>query len=206
MAYYHHCGAYDLGDKTPVVRIAIQSSLILISLVATFKGYGLLESGANMAEMLLFPFTAAGRTSGGALVIGGPFLVLFIAASALLFVGVPLVASTLAACLGGWGLRQSNRSIRWRPVWPSPALAGACATALVLGVIQRNVIPVDRPQMKPKTPAGLLACLAGANSAVSVFVGTLVLRGMTARSSSNPNPKSIPPMPPNGLLRQSSAN
>src|SRR5215468_6612401 len=116
---------------TPFVRIAIQSLLILISLVATLRGYGSLESGANMAEMLLVPFTPAGRTSGGALVFGGPFLVLFIGASAVMFVGVPLVASTLAACLGGWGLRQSNRSISRRSAWISSVLAGACATALV---------------------------------------------------------------------------
>jgi hypothetical protein len=167
------------------VSIAIQSSLILISLVATLKGYGLLEAGANMAEMLLVPFTPAGRTSGGALMFGGPFLVLFI-------VGVPLVASTLAARVGGWGLRQSNRSISRRSGWISSALAGGCATALVIGVIQRNIIPVDRPQMKPKTPAGLLACLSGANAALCVLLGTLVLRRMKARSSSNPSPKSIP--------------
>src|SRR5262245_65821782 len=123
--------------------------------------------------MLLVPFTPAGRTSGGALVFGGPFLVLFIGASAVMFVAVPLAASTLAAGLGGWGLSQSNRSISRRWGWISPLLAGACATALVLGVIQRNVIPVDRPQMKPKTPAGLLACLAGANATLSVLVGTL---------------------------------
>src|SRR5262245_4294711 len=145
-----------------------------------------------MAEMLLLPFTAAGRTSGGALVFGGPFLVLFIGASVVMFAVVPLVATARAGCLGGWGLRQSNRSISRRAGWISSALAGACATALVFGVIQRNVIPVDRPQMKPKTPAGLLACLAGANSALSVLVGTLLLRGMSARSSSNPRPKSIP--------------
>jgi len=109
-----------------------------------------------------------------------------------MFVGVPLAASTLAACLGGWGLRQSNRSISRRSGWISSALAGACATALVLGVIQRNLIPADRPQMKPKTPAPLLACLAGANASLTVLVGSLVLRGMTARLSSNPSPKSTP--------------
>src|SRR5262245_45671529 len=51
----------------------------------------MLESGANMAEMLLVPFTAADRTSGGALVFGGPFLILFIGANAVMFVGVSLV-------------------------------------------------------------------------------------------------------------------
>src|SRR5262249_12543059 len=97
-----------------------------------------------MAEMLFVPFTPAGRTAGGVFVFGGPFLVLFIGASVVMFVGVPLVATTLAGCLGGWGLRQSNRSISRRTGWISSALAGACATALVLGVLQRNVIPGDR--------------------------------------------------------------
>ena len=174
------------------MKIAIQSLLILISLVATLRGYGCLESGANMVEMLLVPFTPAGRTSGGALVFGGPFLVLFIGASVLMFVGVPLVATAVAGCLGGWGLRQSNRSVSRRSVWICSALACACATALVLGVIQRNVIPVDRPQTKPKTPAGLLAGLAGANAALSVLLGTLLLRGMSVRASSKPSPRFIP--------------
>lgn len=180
-------------QKTPLVRITIQSSLILISLIATVTGYGVLESGANMVEILLSPFTSADPSAGGALWLGGPFLVLFIGASAVKFVGVPLVVSTLAAGLGGWGLRQSKGSISSRLRWICSALAAACATALVLGVLQRDVIPVDRPQMKPKTPAGLLACLAGANAALSVFVGTFVLRRMTAHVSLNPTPKSIPP-------------
>jgi hypothetical protein len=167
--------------------------LILISLVATLTGYGVLESGANMVEMLLSPFTSADPSSGGALWLGGPFLVLFIGVGVVRFVGVPLVASSLAACLGGWGLRRSKRLISRRSGWVCSVLAAACATALVLGVIQRDVIPVDRPQMKPKTPAGLLACVAGANAALSVSVGILVLRRITDRLSSNPNPKSIPP-------------
>src|SRR5215472_9829969 len=68
-------------QRTLLMKIAIQALLILISLVATLRGYGCLESGANMVEMLLVPFTPAGRTSGAALVFGGPFLVLFIGAS-----------------------------------------------------------------------------------------------------------------------------
>jgi hypothetical protein len=179
-------------QQASLVRITIQSSLILISLLATLTGYGLLESGANMVEMLLSPFTSADPSAGGALWLGGPFLVLFIGVGAVMFVGVPLAASTLAACLGGWGLRQSNRSISSRSGWVCSGLAAACVTAFVLGVLQRDVIPTDRPQIRPKTPAGLLACLAGANAALTVFVGTLVLRRMTARVSSNPTLKSIP--------------
>jgi len=167
------------------VRITILSSLILISLIATATGYGVLESGANMVEMLLSPFTSADPSAGGALWLGSPFLILFILAGAVRFIGVPLVASALAAFLGGWCLRQSKHSISSRTGWICSALAAACALALVLVVIQPDVLPLDRPQIRPKIPAVLLACLAGANAAWSGFIGTLVLRRMTACVTSN---------------------
>ncbi len=144
-----------------------------------------------MLEMLLEPFFTADPTDGGALWLGGPFLVLFLIAGALWFIGVPLAASAVAGCLGGWGLRQSKRSISKRTGWICSALAAVCATAMVVGLIQPDVFPTDRPRMKPKTPPSVLAALAGANAALCVFVGTVVLRRMTFRVALRPPPLPI---------------
>jgi hypothetical protein len=170
------------------VRTTILSLLILISLAATVQAYSFIESAANMIEMLLSPFFTSDPTDGGAHWLGGPFLVLFIIVGAARFIGVPLVASAVAGGLGGWGLRQSKRSLSRRAGWICSAFAAVCATALVIAIIQPDVFVTDRPRMKPKTPRSILAGLAGANAALCVFVGTVVLRRAALRGPSRPPP------------------
>src|SRR5262245_30877372 len=122
----------------------------MIPVVATAALYGWLESCANMIDMLLLPLTPAGRTAGGALAFGAPFLVLFIALGAAVFIFVPLVASIIAACLGGWGLRQSGRSVSSRAALLTISLATFYTIALVLVASERDWLP-DRPANRPKT-------------------------------------------------------
>ena len=175
------------------MKTTILFLLVLIPLAATAALYDTLESCANMVEILLLPFTAEGKTAAGALVFGGPFLILFIAVFVAEFIAVPLAASALAACLGGWGLRQSGRSVSERSALFSIALAAAFTIAFVLVASQRDgLIPLSRPPKKPKTPAAVLACLAGGNAALSLFVATRILRRIT----SNRQPPPIPELHP----------
>jgi hypothetical protein len=174
------------------VKVTILSLLTLIPLVAIAAVYDALESGANLIEALLLPF-ATDQTATGALVFGGPFIVLFIAALVVQFVGVPLIASSIAAYLGGWALRQSRKCISKRSARLCICLATVCAIVFVLVASQRDgFLPVSRPPQKPKTPAIVLACVAGANAAFSMFVGTFILRRITFYGEPPPIPKSHP--------------
>lgn len=173
------------------MKITILSLLTLIPLVAIASVYDALESGANLVEALLLPFTTD-QTATGALVFGGPFIVLFIAALVVQFVGAPF-ASSIAACLGGWALRQCHKSISKRSARLCISLAAVCAIVLVLAASQRGgFLPVSRPLQKPRTPAIVLACVAGANAAFSMFVGTFILRRITFYGQPPPTPKSHP--------------
>ena len=96
------------------MKITILSLLTLIPLVAIASVYDALESGANLVEALLLPFTTD-QTAAGALVFGGPFIVLFIAALVVQFAGMPLIASSIAACLGRqscWQATSPNHVLR----------------------------------------------------------------------------------------------
>ena len=174
-----------------LVKATILFLLSMIPVVATAALYGWLESCANMVEMLLFPFTPAGRTAGGALAFGGPFLVLFIALGAAVFIAVPLVASIIAACLGGWGLRQSGRSVSLHAALLTIALATSYTIAFVLVASESDWLP-DRPANRPKTPAAVFACVAGGNAALSSFAATFVLRRITSKRK----PPTIPQVCP----------
>ena len=174
------------------MKITILSLLTLIPLVAIAAVYDALESGANLVEALLLPFTTD-KTATGALVFGGPFIVLFIAALVVQFVGVPLIASSIAACLGGWALRQARKSISKRSARLCISLAAVCAIVFVLVASQRDgFLSVSRPAQKAKTPAIVLACVAGANAAFSMVAGTFILRHITFYGQPTPIPKSHP--------------
>jgi hypothetical protein len=168
------------------MKTTILFLLSMIPVMATAALYGWFESCANMIEMLLLPFTPAGKTAGGALAFGGPFLVLFIALSAGVFIAAPLVASIIAASLGGWGLRQSRRSVSTRSALLTVALAASCTIAFVLVAGQSDDWIPDRPANRPKTPAAVLACVAGGNAALSSFAATLVLRRITSKRKPPP--------------------
>jgi hypothetical protein len=174
-----------------LMRTIILFLLTLIPVAATAALYGFLESSANMVEMLLIPFTTD-KTAGGALVIGGPFLLLFIVAALAVFIAVPLIACSIAACLGGWGLRQSGRSISSRSGMIAIILTAAFTFALVLAASPSDGgFLVSRPLKSPKTPSALLACFAAANAAFSLFVATLILCRMTRDRRPPPIPDRV---------------
>ena len=161
---------------------------MLIPIATTAALYGFLESCANMVEMLLIPFTTD-KTAAGALVIGGPFLVLFIALGAGAFIVVPLIASIVGACLGGRVLRRSGSEIHRQPAWLALLLATLLTIAFVsIANHYDSSILVSRPTQKPKTSAAVLACLAGGNVALSLFVATRILNRIASHRTAPPLP------------------
>ena len=171
--------------------------LTLIPVAATASLYGFLESSANMIEMLLIPFTTD-KTAGGALFIGGPFLVLFIVMALAVFIAVPLIACSIAACLGRWAFRRSGRSMSSHSAMIAIILSAAFTFALARVASQsESAILVSRPVKRPATPRALLACFAAANAALSVFVATRILYGT--------RPDRIPPPLPDRRLTDGSA-
>ncbi|MFN0098302.1 MAG: hypothetical protein ACKVS7_06470 [Gemmatimonadaceae bacterium] len=162
------------------MKIAVPSLLILLVLAASVAVYGTLEDGVNMMEILLIPF-ATDATGGGALIFTGPLLGLIIAVSAVKFVGVPLVAGAIVGYLGGLSFRKSGHSLSVRAAWIYAAFGAGCVAAVVLFVVQSDTIAVSRPEQRPKTPPIALASLAGANAALSVLVGSLIVGRMTRR-------------------------
>ena len=163
------------------MKTTILVLLALIPVAATAGLYGFLESCANMVEMLLIPFTTD-KTAGGALAIGGPFVVLFIALGAGVFILVPLFASIAGACLGGWALWRSGNQVPRRSAWRAIVLPAFLMIAFVWIASQYDSpMLVSRPKQKPKTPEAVLACLAGGNVALSLFVATMILCRITSK-------------------------
>ncbi len=147
--------------------------------------YGFLESGANMVEMLLGTDGAVG-TAG---VFGGLFLVLFILVTAGVFVSVPLVVSCAVAGVGGWTLRKLRHCVPERSGLVATVLAALLTITFVLAANRFDgLIPVSRPAERPGTPPAVLACLAGANAALSLFLATRLLRRFTTNPASSGRP------------------
>lgn len=120
-------------------------------------------------------------------------MVLFIALSAGGFVAVPLVASIVAAVLGGWALRKSAHTFSNRSALLAVMLNTTLTAAFVLVASQRDgPIPVSRPDRVPETPAIVLAGIAGSNVALCLFVATQILRRMTSRRRPPPIVKPVP--------------
>lgn len=159
--------------------------LLLIPLACTVLLFGFLESCFNMVEMLLVPFTVD-RTAAGALVFGGPFLVLFILVSLGVFMVVPAVVSVAVAVLGGLGLRRGGHRVS--PRWASRTviLAAALTCALVLLTAPREGLLPSRPRTRPKSPVAVVALVAGANAALSAYLATRILCRLTAPPGPDP--------------------
>jgi hypothetical protein len=159
--------------------------LLLIPLACTVVLFGFLESCFNMVEMLLVPFTVD-RTAGGALVVGGPFLVLFIMVSLGVFAVVPAGISAAVALLGGLGLRQGGHRVSARWAWRTVILAAALTSGLVLLTAPQEGLLRSRPKNRPKSPVAVVALVAGANAALSAYLATRILRRLTAHLEPHP--------------------
>ena len=164
------------------MKISIFAFIVVVAFVATCAFYGWLESAVNMAEGLRQLF-APGATT----VLFSPILLLFILLSLGVFIGGPLLATGVAAVFGGLLIRSqaltASRSFaRWF------ALAGfLCQFAIIFFAIEQNSFFLrKRPQVHPQTSALVLAFLAGANTALDLFVAALIVRKLHTRATRNP--------------------
>ena len=145
---------------------------ILLSIMATSALFGVLESTVNMIEGLRLLF-APGATT----VVFTPFLLLFIFLGLAVFVATPMFAASAGATLAGLVLR-----------WRGTSVSRAALRLLVPGAVIFHIAFVlvathydaafllSRPRQRPQIPDYALACIAGANAALTAFVATLILR------------------------------
>lgn len=160
------------------MKFAVFSFLSLLSIAATCALYGWLESTVNMLEGLGQLF-APGATT----VVFAPFLLLFIALGLAVFIVVPVLAAAIAALLGGWLLRSRSLSPSRSFVRSFILVAVVCHIAFIgLAASHNASFLLRRPREHPKTPAYALACMAGANAALNLFVAALIIRRQTAQA------------------------
>src|SRR6476659_9730602 len=161
------------------MKISIFAFIVAVAFVATCAFYGWLEAAVNMTEGLRQLFAP-----GAATVLFSPILLLFILLSVSVFIGAPLLATGVAAVFGGLIIRSqaltpSRSFARWF------ALAGfLCQFAIIFFAIEQNSFLLrGRPRVHPQTSALVLAFLAGANTALDLFVAVLIVRKLHARTT-----------------------
>ena len=163
------------------MKFAIFSFLCLLSLAASCALYGWLESTVNMMEGFGQLF-APGATT----VIFSPFLLLFIMLGLVVFVAAPMFVVGLGAALGGLLLRSRVADVSRSFIRVFVIVAVVCHIAfLVLATQQNASFLLGRPRIHPKTPAYVLAGIAGANAALDLFVAALIIRRLVAKANMN---------------------
>src|SRR6267143_5462705 len=161
-----------------VMKITVFGFSCLLSLAATCAVYGWLESTLNMMEGFGLLF-APGATT----VVFAPFLLLFILLGLAVFVLTPMLATAIAAAVGGLLLRSRALSVSRSFGRSFVFVAVVCHIAFIgLATHQNARFLLGRPREHPKTPAYALACIAGANPALNSFVTVLIIRRLTAKA------------------------
>ena len=165
-----------------LVKTILFLILILIPIATTSRLYGFLESSANLIESLL----ETEETAGTALMIGGPFILMFVALFVGIFVVVPLAICCIVAFLGGRVLRCSSSSVSKRLMLAVTVLAALLTGTFVsLASQYGDFMLASQPEHKPQTPTAVFACLAGFNAALSVFIAICIVRFISSYRRKN---------------------
>jgi hypothetical protein len=157
-------------------RVKFAVSVFLISLACNCALFGWLESTVNMIEGLGLLFAPGAGT-----VVFSPFLLLFIVLTLSVFTAVPLLATAIVAALSGYLLRS-------RRIGVTRSFSRAFVLIAVLGqfaifsldIAQNAPFLRDRPRVRPKSPAYVLALTMAANAALNLFVAMAIARSITA--------------------------
>jgi hypothetical protein len=92
----------------------------------------------------------------------------------------------LGAALGGLLLRSRVADVSRSFIRVFVIVAVVCHIAfLVLATQQNASFLLGRPRIHPKTPAYVLAGIAGANAALDLFVAALIIRRLVAKANMN---------------------
>jgi hypothetical protein len=159
------------------MKLILLSLACVLSLAANCALYGWLESTVNMTEGLGQLFAP-----GAATVLFAPLLLLFIVLSLLVFVAVPMLAATAGAAFGALMLRRREFSLPPTSARAMVVTAVVCHV-VVIGLAARNDaawLP-HRPAVRPKTPACVLAGIAGADAALNSLVALFAMRRLMTK-------------------------
>ena len=158
------------------VKFAVFGALFLISLACNCAFFGWLESTMNMIEGLGLLFAPGAGT-----VVFSPFLLLFIVLTLSVFTAVPLLATAIVAALSGYLLRSRRIGVTrsFSRAFVLIAVLGQFAI-FSLAIAQNAPFLRDRPRVRPKSPAYVLALAMAANAALNLFVAMAIARKITA--------------------------
>jgi hypothetical protein len=118
---------------------------------------------------------------GATTVLFAPFLLLFILLGLLVFVAVPMIGATACAAFGALILRRRDLSLPPSTVRYFVIVAAVCHVAVIgLAAHYDAALLIHRPGVRPKTPASILAGIAGANAALNSFVAAIIMRRLLA--------------------------
>ena len=158
------------------MKLALLSLPCFASLTATCALYGWLESTVNMTEGLGQLF-APGATT----VLFAPFLLLFILLGVMVFIAIPMIGATASGAIGALILRRRDFSLAPTTVRYFVIVAAVCHVAVIgLAAHYDAALLLHRPGVPPKTPASILAGIAGANAALNSFVAAIIMRRLLA--------------------------
>lgn len=158
------------------VKFAVFGALFLISLASNCAFFGWLESTMNMIEGLRLLFAPGAGT-----VVFSPLLLLFIVLTLSVFTAVPLLATATVAALSGYLLRSRRIGVTrsFSRAFVLIAVVGQFAI-FSLAIAQNAPFLRDRPRVRPKSPAYVLALAMAANAALNLFVAMAIARTITA--------------------------
>jgi len=158
------------------VKFALCGALFLISLASNCAFFGWLESTMNMIEGLRLLFAPGAGT-----IVFSPFLLLFIILTLSVFTAVPLLATAIVAALSGYLLRSRRIGVT-RSFSRAFVLIAALSqlASFSLAIAQDAPFLRDRPRVRPKSPAYVLALAMAANAALNLFVTMAIARSITA--------------------------
>ena len=158
------------------VKFAVFGALFLISLACNCAFFGWFESTMNMIEGLRLLFAPGAGT-----VVFSPLLLLFIVLTLSVFTAVPLLATAIVAALSGYLLRSRRIGVTrsFSRAFVLIAVLGQFAI-FSLAIAQNAPFLRDRPRVRPKSPAYVLALAMAANAALNLFVAMAIARKITA--------------------------
>jgi hypothetical protein len=163
------------------MKFTVFAFVCLVSLTANCALYGWLESSVNMIEGLRLLFAPGAGT-----VVFSPFLLLFILVGLSGFVTVPVCAVAIVAMLSAYPLRSRAITVSRSFARTFVLVAVVCQFAFLLCAIQRDAPFLrDRPRVRPKSPAIVLASLAAANAGLNLLIAAVIVRKMTASAGAS---------------------
>jgi len=143
--------------------------------------FGWFESAMNMTEGLAGA-VAPGSTSGGAAIVGGPFLIFFVLLCLAVYVGVALAAALVSGALGGIAIRLRGGVVNRSWGWAFVGFAAAGQFICIMLLAPQDIEWIRaRPDVRPATPLLVQSCIVAGFAAFEVLLAMLIMRAIARK-------------------------